>query len=299
MNAKWLTVKEFARALYDIFLKQRPTQLAAALAFYGLFSFAPVLFIAKSVAQVFINVEINSTMLYERLEKVLGPQAVPIIQKAVDNVSSRTTSGSWLATTISIIVIIFAALGFFLELQYSLNRIWDLPPLIYPNPVAFIKGQFLYFLMVIGLGFLLVLTALINFVLTWLDLYIQLDKYIQVINGLILLGLFTLAFAIIYKVLPNETIRWKDVWIGALLAGILEILGGILFGVYIRVSHVGSSFAAAGAFIVILIGIYYFAQIFLFGAMFTRVYATRFGSKQSRPIMKVTGATVHSSDAPE
>jgi membrane protein len=81
-------------------------------------------------------------------------------------------------------------------------------------------------------------------------------------------------------VLPNEEIRWRDVWIGALFAAILMILGGIIFGAYIRVSHFGSAFEAAGVFIVILTGMYYFAQIFLFGAMFTRVYALTFGSKQ-------------------
>jgi len=291
MNRKWLIVKEFAKNLYDIFIKQRPTQLAAALAFYGLFALAPVLFIARSIAQVFIDVDVNNSMLYERLEIVLGPQAVPIIQQALDNISTRTTPGSWLATTISIIVVMLAAIGFFFELQYSLNRIWDLPPLSYAKPAAYIKQQFICFLMVIGLGLLMVLTTLINFIVNWLGLYIQIDQYIQVINLLILLGLFTLAFASIYKVLPNETIPWRDVWLGALFAAILVILGGIIFGVYIRASHIGTSFAAAGALIVILIGMYYFAQIFLFGAMFTRVYASRFGSKQSRTIMKATGTT--------
>jgi len=144
--------------------------------------------------------------------------------------------------------------------------------------------------MAIGVGLLLVLATLVNVLLAWLGSFIPIERSVPISNFIALVGLVTLSFALIYKVLPDVDIAWRDVWIGAAVTALLVILGGLLVGLYLGSGRIGSALEAAGTFAVILIGIYYIAQIFLFGAVFTRVYASMFGSQAVSAERQETGS---------
>jgi membrane protein len=133
--------------------------------------------------------------------------------------------------------------------------------------------------MVIGVGLLFILASLANVVISWFGSLFDLNSNMPVITALGFLGIATLVFALIYKVLPETEISWRDVWVGAFVTAVLVILATLIFGLYLSLGNVGSAFEAAGAFAVLLIGIYTIAQVFLFGAMFTRVFAEMYGSK--------------------
>ena len=147
-----------------------------------------------------------------------------------------------------------------------------------------IRQRLFSFLMVIGVGLLFVAATLVNIVITWFSSLFALGPSMPVLNILGFLGLATLAFALIYKILPEAHIRWRDVWVGALVTAVMVALAIFLFGAYLNRGNIGNAFEAAGAFAVLLIGIYTIAQVFLFGAMFTRVYSETYGSRSVEEI---------------
>jgi membrane protein len=270
---------EFAKELYRIWITERPGQLAAALAYYGMFAFAPVIFSAFWVAGIFIDQFSAANKFYIRLENLLGPEVAEMIRDSVDAIASTTTGSSVLATLISIVALLLAASGLFYQLQFALNKIWGVPTPERGQTTGLIRQRLFSFLMVIAVGLLLVLATLVNIVITWFGSLLNLSPSLPVLNVLGFLGIATLAFALIYKILPETEITWRDVWIGALVTAVLVALALLIFGAYLSRGNVGSAFEAAGAFAVLMIGIYTIAQVFLFGAMFTRVFAAMYGSK--------------------
>jgi len=268
--------------LKDIFLAwsaDNPSRLAAALAYYGMFAFAPVIFIALTVAGLFIDEPATASQLFAQFEDTLGPETAQFIQDIVVNASQRASGGTALTSLISFGVLFYAASGLFVQLQYALNTIWEVPPASRGGIIAAIKDRLLAFVMAIGVGLLLVLATVVSVVVSVLTSFFDWGSYVPIINILSLLGLATISFALIYKVLPDVEIAWRDVWIGAAVTALLVSIGGWLVGFYLTHSNTGSAFEAAGALAVLLIAFYYIAQIFLFGAVFTKVYASRFGSK--------------------
>jgi membrane protein len=175
-------------------------------------------------------------------------------------------------------------MGLFLQLKYVLNRIWGVPLIQVGNRLAIIRQRLFAFIMVIALGLLVVVFAIVNLIFAWLgsivEDYFAHSTLVTVLNILALLGVVVLANAFVYKVLPDVKVAWRDVWFGALVATFLMTLGGLVIALYFKLGGVGSAFEAAGAFAVLMIAIYYFAQIFLFGAIVTRVYAQKYGSKR-------------------
>ena len=279
------SIKEFIQQLYRIWATERPGQLAAALAYYGMFAFAPVIFIMLWFAGLFFQQISAADQFYTRIENLFGPDIMLFIQDSVGALGQTSGESSILATLVSIIALLLAASGLFYQLLFALNKIWGVPLPERGQTSGLIRQRLFSFLMVIGVGIMFVLATMVNVVITWFGGLLDLNPSMPVLNILGFLGLATLAFALIYKILPEENIRWRDVWIGAFVTAVLVAIAVILFGAYLNRGNIGNAFEAAGAFAVLLIGIYTIAQVFLFGAMFTRVYSETYGSRsrQQKP----------------
>jgi membrane protein len=281
---KLTSLKNFVLEIYQIWVIEKPNQLAAALAYFGMFSFAAVIFIAFWIASFFINEIAAAELFYTRIEAVLGTETATFIQESVSNLAASTTGGSVLVSFVSLVSLLFAAMGLFLQLKYVLNRIWGVPLIQRGQKLYSIRQRLFAFIMVIALGLLVILATVINVAFAWFGSIVEdttgNSSLISALNLLALLGVLVLANAFVYKVLPDVKIAWRDVWTGSFTATLLMALGGLVIGLYFRYGGVSSSFEAAGSFAVLMISIYYFAQIFLIGAIITRVYAQKYGSKR-------------------
>ena len=273
---------EFVKEIYLIWVTEKPNQLAAALAYFGVFSFAAVIYIAFRLASIFIDEVAAAERLYERIAAVLGTEIATFIQNSVVALSSANSGGTTLVTIVSLVSLLFAAMGLFLQLKYVLNRIWQVPIYQRGQRFALVKRYLFAFIIVIILGLLIILGAVFSVVLAWfgsvISEYTSGTTLLFALEMLAFLGAIVLANAFIYKVLPDVKLRWRDVWPGSIISALLLIIGGVVIGLYLKIAGVGSAFEAAGAFAVLMISIYYFAQIFLVGAIITRVYARRYGS---------------------
>jgi len=275
-------ISDFIREISEIWISERPNQLAAALAYFGMVSFSAVIYIAYLVAGIFINETAAAERLYTRIEAVLGAETADYIQNSVAAIAAGKEGGSWFISLVSIISLLFVAMGLFLQITYVLNRIWGVPLIQRGKRVAIIRQRLFAFIMVIALGLLVIVVTLVNVVFAWFGSVIQDylggSNILSALNILALLGIIVLANAFIYKVLPDVKLAWRDVWPGSVATTLLMALGGLVIGLYFKLGGISSAFEAAGAFAVLMISIYYFAQIFLVGAIITRVYAKRYGS---------------------
>lgn len=268
----------FVKELYQIWLSERPTQLAAALAYFGLFSFAPVIYIALAVAGIFIDEASVLERLLTRVEETFGGGVAQTIQNMLSNISLPGSEGSWLISLISFLLLLLTASGVFYQLQFSLNTIWKVP--VYKKKVLqrTLRERLFSFLMVIGMGLLLVLAAAVSLLVSWISSKSILPSFLPSLSVVGFIVLATLTFGVMYKLLPAIKIAWRDVWVGAFSAAALVGIGGLVIIFFIDNTSVSSALEAAGAFIVLLTGFYYFSQIFLLGAIITRMTADRRGS---------------------
>jgi membrane protein len=272
------TGKDFFKEISEIWVSVRPAQLAAALAYFGLFSFAPVIFIAFSIAGIFLDQAALMDRFMARLEAVLGPDVTQTVQGLLADLAGSTQGGSFLISLISFFLLLLAASGLFFQLQFVLNTIWKVPITVKGTVLRTVRQRLFSFLMVIGMGLLLVAAAAFNLVASWLSSLSILAGFLPPLTALGFIGLATLAFGVMYKLLPAVKIAWRDVWAGAAVAACLVTFGGWLIGFFMRNTSLSSALEATGSFVILLTGFYYFAQIFLFGAILTRVYAHRYGS---------------------
>jgi membrane protein len=268
----------FIKAIYNSWITDRPARLAAGLAYYGMFSLAPITYIALTVAGVFIDELAMADRLYTILNNVIGPDAAIFIEESVLSLEQSTSGGTFFTSFISFIALLMAASGVFFNLQTSLNTIWHVPPPEHGGTMAFIKDRLVAFVMVIGVAVLLVAAATATVILNFLGSIFRFEITVPVVNLVIFMLLTMLSISLIYKILPDVKVAWRDVWLGAGITTVLIIVGAFIFGWYLTSSRVSTAFEAAGTVAVILIGIYTVAQIFLFGAVFTRVYTNMFGS---------------------
>jgi len=284
---KHSSIRSFIKDIYQVWISEKPNQLAAALAYFGMFSFAAVIYIAFLIAGIFINEAAAAEQFYTRIEAVLGAETATFIQDSVTAISAANDGGSLIISAVSLISLLLAAMGLFLQLEFVLNRIWGVPLIQVGNRVAIIRQRLFAFIMVIALGLLVILVTMVNVIFAWLGSIVEElftnSTLVSVLNILALLAVVVLANAFVYKVLPDVKLAWRDVWPGSVAATFLMVLGGLIVGLYFSLGGIGSAFNAAGAFAVLMIAIYYFAQIFLFGAIITRVYTQRFGSKRKLP----------------
>jgi membrane protein len=273
-------IKGFVGDLVSAWNEEKPSRLAAALAYYGMFSFVPMVYIVIKVAGIFLNDQLLSQQIFARFAVVLGPETASYIQDLVIATEGATTGGTFIATLVSFAALFYSASGLFTNLQYSLNTIWHVPIEPQSGFLNFIKARLLAIMLIIGVGLVLVIGAFGSVVFSIIATILPFGIIDPDISVIAIVALATLLFALIYKLLPDLYIAWRDVWLGALITSVLVYIGGWVLGFYFGVSGVGTAFEAAGALAIMLIGIYYIAQIFLSGAIFTRVYASTFGSKQ-------------------
>jgi membrane protein len=285
------TGRKFLKELFAAWGEGRSPQAAAALAYYGMFSFAPLLYIMLTVAGLFLDELMAAEELFGRLQNIFGPEVTQFILDVMGTVSETATGGSLLTSVIAFVALLFAASGMFSQLQYALNTIWGVPPPAQRGLIAIVLNRLLAFVAVIGLGLLLVLVTVFGVILSMFGTALGLDSSFQIVDTIAIVALATVAFALIYKVLPDVDIGWRDVWVGALLTAVLFGVARWLLALYLSVADVGSAFGAAGALAVILIAIYYLALIFLFGAVFTKVYASMFGTQAGPPAEPKADAT--------
>jgi membrane protein len=261
-------------------------RLAAALAYYTTFSLAPLLVLIIAIAGLVGGREAAQTQTMAQVQDLLGVEGREFVEGMIESASQTKTGIA--ATFLGAITLLVGALGVFGELQNSLNTVWEVKPKPAKNWLdglrRFVIKRLLSFTMVLGVGFLLLASLIISAALSALGEYIGArwplaDFWLGLINFIISFFVITLLFAMIFKVLPEIKIAWKDVWLGAAVTSALFSLGKFLIGLYLGRSEVGNTFGAAGSLAILLIWIYYSAQILFFGAEFTQVYASRYGSR--------------------
>ena len=262
-------------------IEDKAMRLSAALAYYAIFSLAPLVIIVISIAGLIFGEEAARGQIAEQIRQLAGDRAAEAIQSLVQSASGKTASV--FATLLGLVALLFGASGVFGELKDALNTIWGVAVKPGRPLLTLIRDRFLSFTMVLGTGFLLLISLVISAAVAALSTYMRhrlpLPAFVwESLDFVISFGVVALLFAMIFKVLPNVQIGWHDIRIGALGTAFLFTIGKLLIGFYLGTSSIASSYGAAGSAIVILLWVYYSACILFFGAEFTKVYARKYGS---------------------
>jgi membrane protein len=260
--------------------EDKAPRLGAALAYYTIFSLAPLLVIVIGVAAFVFGREAAQGEVLGQLQGLLGEAGAQAIQGMIQNASQSKTTGAF-ATVIGVATLLFGASGVFGELQDALNTVWGVKPKPGRGILGTIKQRFLSFAMVAGIAFLLLVSLTVSAALAAVGKFTEgllPTEILHVVNFVTSFAVITLLFAMIYKLLPDARIAWSDVWIGAAVTALLFTIGKFAIGLYLGKSSVASAYGAAGSLVILLVWIYYSAQILFFGAEFTEVYARRYGS---------------------
>lgn len=279
LQSAWLLLKMTATQWWN----DNTFRLAAALAFYTIFSVAPVLLIAVGAASLFFARENAVNRVVHELQQLVGPQGAAAIRTVLES-SAGLGKGAW-AITIGVITLVLGASVVFAELQSALNVIWNVKVQVRRGFILdYVLDRLRSFSIAAGVGFLLLVSLVLSAALTALQDYFthwipSMPWLWQAGNIGVSLVVVALLFGLIYKFLPDVEIRWRDVWVGAAVTSVLFNGGKYLIGIYLGHAAIGSAFGAAGSFAVLLVWIYYSALICFFGAEFTQVYARRHGRK--------------------
>jgi membrane protein len=278
-------LKKIVNEIYKIWITERPNLQAAALAFFGMFSFAPVIFIAFSMVGIFADAVQIGDQFYQRLQNLFGEEIALLIQESIAALSKPSAETSILISIISFLALFYAASGVFFQLQYALNIIWHVPPPEKGQTGSFIRQRLFSFVTVIGVGLMGIVAVFTNLLLSWFGSVLEnlfgISPNQSIMIGVFALLLLVLTFALFYKLLPETKIGWGDVWLGAGIAALLVLILITLAGWFFQNTSLSSALQVAGGFSVLLLGFYYIAQIFLLGAIICRVYAEQLGSRRS------------------
>jgi membrane protein len=277
MRAFWQMLQEAFRQWSE----DKPFELAAALAYYTLFSLAPLLLIAITIAGVVFGREVTERQLMTTFGGLVGPQGAEAIQGLLHS-ASQPQSGL-LGTLLGIVTLLIGAGGVVGQLQDSLNTIWGVAPKPGRGLLGMVQDRFVSLGMVLGVGFLLLVSLVVSTVLSAAIHFLSGalpggEGLWHVVELVVSFGFVTLLFALIYKVLPAVEIAWRDVWVGAGMTAVLFTVGKFLLGLYLGQSGVTSAYGAAGSLVLVLVWVYYSGLIFFFGAEFTQVYANTYGT---------------------
>jgi membrane protein len=277
----WPLLKEATKAWSEDYAPS----MGAALSYYTLFSIAPLLLIVIAVAGWFFGDEAVRGELTGALQGLMGEEGAKAIEGLLASVS-RTKEGA-IASVVGVFVLLIGATTVFGELQNDLDRIWRAP--VRERAKGWwrlLRSRLLSLGMILGIAFLLMVSLVIDAVVSALGKMWDagsLQVLAHALNTIVAFGLTTTVFAMIYKLIPRAKIAWHDVWVGAAVTAVLFAVGKFLIGLYIGRSAVASTFGAAGSLVVMMIWVYYSAQIFLLGAEFTWVFAHMHGSRRGQP----------------
>lgn len=267
----------------NAWIDHRSSSKGAALAFYTLFSMTPILILAIAGAGYFFGTEAAQGEIIAQVEGLVGRNGARAIQAML--AGARDSAAGFTATMVASVLLLVGATSVFVELKGSLDELWGVAPPKGLAIVVFLRNRLHSFGLVLVLAFLLLVSLVLSAALAVLERYaggIWSSSYgiLAFFSSAIAFGVIALLFAVIYKVLPDAPLSWRDVWIGAAFTAGLFSLGKYAIGLYLGSSGVASSFGAAGSLIALLLWVYYSAQIFFLGAEFTRQYAQEFGSLQ-------------------
>jgi membrane protein len=255
-------------------------RLGAALAYYAMFSLAPLLVISIGVAGLVFGQEAARGQITGQVEHLVGKQGGEVLQTMVES-ASQPGKGT-LGTVVGIVMLLVGATGLFGQLQDALNTVWEVRPTPGGGIWLFIRTRILSFSMVLGVAFLLLVSLILSSVLSAVgSLFMESGEsaFVQVCAAALDFVVITALFATLFKFLPDVEIPWRDVWLGAVITSLLFIFGKFLIGLYLGRAGIGSAYGAAGSLVVLLVWLYYASQIFLFGAELTKAYSIRMGSR--------------------
>jgi len=278
VNKWWPLIKGAVTA----WIEDYAPSMGAALSYYTVFSLAPMLLIVISVAGLVFGAEAARGEIFGQLRGLMGTDAAKAVEDILTSVSKPTEGIA--ATLIGLVLLFIGATTVFGELQDALDRIWRAPARDKTGGWwGLIRARLLSFGMILGVGFLLIVSLVLSAVTAalgkwWSGAFGSWEVLAQVVNLVVGYAFTTVGFALIYKIMPRVKIQWRDVWLGAAVTALLFTIGRFLIGLYIGKSGIASGFGAAGSLIIIFVWVYYSAQIFLLGAEFTWVYARTFGS---------------------
>jgi membrane protein len=308
LTMKLQSLWRFVKDVVVQWIEDQPFPLAAALSYYTLFSLAPLLIIVISIAGFVFGQETAQNRIVETIQGLIGYESAKAIQDMIQNASNQPNTGM-ISTAVGVIALLFGAGGVVGQLQTSLNTIWGVTPKSGQGVLGFIRQRFVSYAMILGIGFLLLVSLAVSALLAGLTqlmgtLFGETAFLAHALDLSISFLFVTVLFAMIYKFLPDARIEWRDVWIGAALTSLLFTIGKILIGFYLGSSGVTSAYGAAGSLITVLLWVYYSSLIFFLGAEFTQVYATQYGSgvvpaENAEPIAVAQETEKRESPAPE
>lgn len=270
-------LKEAAKA----FSGDNAVKLSAALSYYTIFAIGPLLVIVLSLSGIFLGEAAVEGKLYGQIRGLIGSEAAKQVQEIIQNI--QKTNNSTIGAIIGGIVLVIGATGIFAEIQDSINYIWSLKAKPKRGFIKLLMNRLLSFSLIISLGFLLIVSLVANALMDILNERLTRffpDTMVYIIYGLnivLLLAVISLLFAIIFKVLPDGKIKWKDAFVGAFFTSILFLIGKSAIGYYLGNSKLGSTYGTAASVVIILTWVYYTSIILYFGAEFTKIYALEFG----------------------
>jgi membrane protein len=282
MKARLKTLWDIVRQSLQAWSDDNASQVAAAIAYYTIFSIPPLLIITMAITGSLFNSDIAQSQVIAQIGGVTGPQTAEFVRSLLEN--STQSSNSPLASLISIVVLLAGASGLFFQIQSALNLIWDVPEKQTRSFRHTLRTHFLSYLMVLTIGFLLliflILSAVVSILIGYMNGNTQNIFLAEVTNFLVLYVTITILFSFIYRVIPDKEISWTDVWLGSAVTALLFMLGRYAIGFVLSLGQTTTAFGTAGSLIVLLLWIYYSAQIFLLGAEFTHLYSKKFGSRK-------------------
>jgi membrane protein len=274
----WEVVKQAASE----WMEHKASTLGAALAFYSILSLAPLLVIAIAIAGFIFGEQAARGEIVEQIEGMVGQQGAEAIEIMLTHAHQPDVGIT--ATVLGVLMMLLGAMGVFVQLRDALNTIWEIEPRSESGIRAFIRDRFFPFMLVLGTGFLLLVSLVLSAVISAMAEYAEswlpaAERVWHAVNFGASFVMVFLLFALIYKVLPAARVAWRDVWLGAAITAILFTVGKLLLAIYLAKSGIGSAYGAAGSLVVLLVWIYYAAQILFFGAELTQVFARRYGSR--------------------
>jgi len=281
---------DIMRSLKDVvfkaaraWLEHDASTMGAALAFYTVFSIAPILIIAIAIVGIIVHGDTLQADLLTQAQNLLGATGANAVRELLS--SANYLGKSRVATSIGVVTLIFGASSVFVELQNSLDRIWEVPKRKRMSGLwRILRARFLSFGLVLGVGFLLMVSLLVSTIMAafgaWLaSILCQWQVTLFVIDVVLTVGISAVLFALLFKYVPQGRLAWADVWVGGVVTAILFSVGKFAIGYYLGKSAFSSVYGIAGSFLVLLLWTYYSAQIFLFGAEFTRFYSLTLGTR--------------------
>ncbi len=278
-----MDVPSLFKDAYAGWRKHEVSRLAASLAYYAIFSLAPLVIIVIGIAGLVFGAEAARQGLLAQVQGLAGPEGAQMVSTMISHAS--TLPSDIVTGLVGVVTLLFGASSVFVELRESLNKVWEVKDKPGEGFWAMIRERFVSFSMVLVIGFLLLVSLVLSAALAAIGSRFGHglpSLVMQGINFLMSVVVITFLFAAIYRFLPSERLPWSDLWVGSFGTSLLIVIGKFLVGFYLGRASVGSAYGAAGSLIVLLVWIYYAAQLFFFGAEFTQSYARRHGSLVSR-----------------